>query len=148
MAKPSSNRRLFQSDGYTFIRWIEPEEVHQLIMEEEIKTCFDLRTDRAIGFKLRQQEQVSSASSLLPFGRTYDPMMAPPGLHYEIPHAGDCRSVCIKRFDLRRSRETLVHGAVKETLVHRTIRVSSKKIDFAAAARAIASTSSSFQAQA
>jgi hypothetical protein len=131
MAKPSSNRRLFQSDGYTFIRWIEATEVERMLGADEIETCFDLRTDRALGFKLvlRQSERIADGASLLPFSR---PTRPEDKFRYEIPHAGDCRKVCAARFGLRRKRIPSVLSA--QIFTTRVIRVSSRKIDLTAAA--------------
>jgi|SRR5579864_496521 len=128
MAKPSSNRRLFQADGYTFIRWIEEWDVERMLTAKEIEACFDIRTNRALGFKLvaRKSESISDTSSLLPFSR---PTRPEDKFHYEIPHAGDCRSVCIRRFRLRRKLEDGKH-----LLVSRVLKVSARKIDFTATA--------------
>jgi hypothetical protein len=134
MAKPSSNRRLFQADGYTFIRWIEHEEVERMLEAEEIETCFDLRTDRALGFKLlgpsdMRVDGASSRTSLIPFSR---PTRTDEHFHYAIPHAGDCRSICPKRFGLRTKRVTA--PGTNLIFTTRTLKVSARKIDFTAAA--------------
>jgi hypothetical protein len=104
MAKSSSNRRLFQADGYTFMRWIEPEDVESMLAAGEIKPCYDPRTDRAIGFQLvgrsleRSPEHASSTSALIPFSRVTNPLMYPSHLHYQIPAKGDHRLRWLNRF--------------------------------------------------
>jgi len=132
MAKPSSNRRLFAPDGYTFMLWVEQQEIERMLAAEEIETCFDLRTDRALGFKLierRSSERIADGAALMPFSR---PTRPEDKFRYEIPHAGDCRSSCIRRFRLRRHRVTTAGS--HEVLLSRTIRVSARKIDFTAPA--------------
>jgi hypothetical protein len=124
MARPSSNRRLFHDDGYTFIRWISEDDKARMLSAGDIETCTDMRTNRTLGFKLKKRERVSSASALIPFGRSYNPMMEPPALHYEIPYAGDCRSTCLRRFNLR---VKTTEGVTR--IIHRTIRVSTRKLD-------------------
>jgi hypothetical protein len=125
MAKPSSNRRLFHADGYTFMRWIEDADVARMLESKEIEPCIDLRTDRTLGFKLveRKSERLAE-TALLPFSR---PTRAEEKFRYEIPHAGDCRSSCIRRFRLQRKVQDTKH-----VLVSRTIHVSTKKLDFVA----------------
>ncbi len=131
MAKPSSNRRLFQADGYTFIRWITDIDVVRMLEAKEIQPCFDLRSNREIGFQLieRKSERIADTAAVLPFSR---PTRPKDKFHYEIPYAGDCRSVCIRRFRLR--RKDLIGAGTKSVLLSRTIRVSARKIDFTAAA--------------
>lgn len=131
MAKPSSNRRLFQADGYSFIRWIEQCEVERMLTTKEIEVCIDLRTGRALGFKLveRKSDRIADGAAVLPFSR---PTRPEDKFRYEIPHAGDCRSVCIRRFRLRRHRVAAAGAA--EVLISRTIRVSARKLDFTAPA--------------
>lgn len=126
MAKASSNRRLFHDDGYTFIRWIEPADAERMLAEKEIEPCFDIRTNRALGFKLKKVERISDAAAALPFSR---PTRPEEKFHYEIPYAGDCRSVCIRRFRLRRKQ--LIGPGINSVLVGRVIPVSSRKLDFA-----------------
>ena len=70
-------------------------------------------------------------NNLIPFGRSYNPMLHPPALHYEVPHAGDSRSICLRRFGMRRHKKEPHIGILGRRIIH----VSSKKIDFAAAAR-------------
>jgi hypothetical protein len=87
---------------------------------------------RAIQLRQTKEERASNSighGNLVPFGRTYNPLMQPPKLHYEIPQAGECRTVCLRRFKLRK---VIVDG--KHMLVRRTIKVSARKIDLTAAA--------------
>src|SRR5947209_7101379 len=56
-------------------------------------------------------------SNLVPFGRSYNPLLRPPSLNYAVPHAGD---VGIRRWWLRS-----VASKNKEKLQTRTIHVSS-----------------------
>lgn len=124
MAKPFSNRRLFAEDGYTFLRWITAEEVAILLEEDEITNCVDQRTDRVLGFKLKvSPEQLRDKESLLPFSR---PTRPEDKFRYEVPHAGDCRSICLRRYSLRRFK----HGEQKGKLGRRIIKVSARKLDF------------------
>jgi|SRR5690348_1745996 len=126
MAKPFSNRRLLAEDGYTFLRWITPEEVAILLEEGEITTCVDARTDRVLGFKLKAKpEQLREKESLVPFSR---PTRPEDKFRYEVPHAGDCRSICLRRYSLRRFK----HGEQKGKLGRRIIKVSARKLDFTA----------------
>lgn len=76
-------------------------------------------------------EKSVGANNLVPFGRAYNPMMVPPSLHYEIPRAGDGRTMCAARFGLRRKRIPSVVSA--QILTTRVLRVSSRKIDLTAA---------------
>ena len=64
--------------------------------------------------------------NLLPFYKSQNPLMAPNKLHYEIPQAND---VGLRRHELRRQT---IEG--RSLLLRRIIRVSARKIDFAAAA--------------
>lgn len=73
----------------------------------------------------QEQKQKIGFNNLVPFGRSYNPMLHPPALHYEIPHAGDCRSVSLRRFGLRRAIVDQKH-----VLTSRTRKVSATKIDF------------------
>jgi hypothetical protein len=71
---------------------------------------------RAIQLRQTQEDRVAKSighGNLVPFGRTYDPLMQPPSINYEIPHAGD--------LGMRRH-------------FRRLIRVSARKIDLTAAA--------------
>ena len=70
-------------------------------------------------------EKSIGTSNLIPFGRSYNRMMEPPTINYEIPRAGDCRSICTRRFSLRRT--TIDNRSV---LISRTRKVSARKIDF------------------
>lgn len=87
----------------------------------------------AIQLKPTREERSSKSvgtGNLIPFGRTYNRMMEPPTINYEIPRAGDCRSSCTRRFGLRR-RNLIGTGAIS-VLVSRTRKVSARKIDFTA----------------
>jgi hypothetical protein len=130
MPRQKDVRRLFQADGYTFVRWIKQCEVETQLSTKAIEACFDLRTDRALGFKLvsRQAENTSSSTSLLPFSR---PTRTDDKFRYEIPHAGDCRSRCAARYGWRTKR--MVGVGSKTVLITRTRTVSSRKIDLTAA---------------
>ena len=112
--RQTPGHRLFQPDGYTFKCWIEDSDVERMLASGEIRICMNPHTDKAMGYRLVAQlsERITSIASLLP-GRTYDPMMQPPSLNYEIPHAGD-------RGIFARHRRKF-------------IRVSARKIDFTAA---------------
>jgi hypothetical protein len=47
---------------------------------------------RAVQLRLQSEEQKQKSigrGNLVPFGRVYNPMLHPPSLNYEIPHAGD-----------------------------------------------------------
>lgn len=128
MAKPFSNRRLFAEDGYTFLRWITDEEVGILREEDQIEKCLDPRSDRILGFKLKKTpEQLRDTASLLPFSR---PTRPEDKFRYEVPHAGDCRSICLRRYSLRH----FVSEDKKVTIGRRIIKVSARKIDFTALA--------------
>ena len=72
------------------------------------------------------QTKIAKAAYLI--GRAYNPFLQPPSLNYEIPHAGDCRTICLRRFSMRRART----DEGKQILVRRTIKVSARKIDFSA----------------
>lgn len=77
---------------------------------------------------LPEQKEKIGKGNLVPFGRAYNPMMQPPSIQYEIPRAGDCRSICTRRYDLRTAK--LVSAGTKHVLVSRTRKVSARKIDF------------------
>lgn len=103
----------------------------------EFVTCPDGR--RAIQKKATPEQKMAKAiglNNLVPFGRTYNPLLHPTALHYEVPHAGDCRSICLRRFGMRRHKLDTVADPRFGPLGRRIIQVSKKKIDFAAAARA------------
>lgn len=85
----------------------------------------------AVQLKPQAEEQGNKSigrGNLVPFGRAYNPMIHPPSLNYEIPYAGDCRSVCLTRFRLRRREIDRKH-----VLMSRVRKVSARKIDFTAA---------------
>jgi hypothetical protein len=131
MARRKDVKRLFQADGYTFMRWIDEADVTRMTESKEIQACFDIRTNRTLGFQLvlRQSERIADTASLLPFSR---PTRAEDKFRYEIPRAGDCRKVCAARFGLRRKRIPSVLSA--QVFTTRVLRVSSRKIDLTAAA--------------
>ncbi len=79
----------------------------------------------AIQLKPRPEEERERSigrGNLVPFGRTYNRLMDPPSISYEIPHAGD---LGIRRHGLY-SRDNV--------LLRSRIKVSARKIDFTAAA--------------
>lgn len=128
MAKPYSNRRLFDAAGVNFLRWIEPEEVQRMLAADEITVAIHPRTDRPWGFKLKHKlEQLRDTASLLPFSR---PTRPEDKFRYEIPRAGDCRTICLRRYSLRH----FVSEDKKVTIGRRIIKVSARKIDFTALA--------------
>jgi hypothetical protein len=127
--RQAPGHRLFQSDGYSFIRWIDDFEVELMLASDEIKTCVDPRTDKVIGFQLKNKTSDIPPEVLLPLGRVYNPLLRPPSLHYEIPHAGDCRTICLRRFGMRR----FDRGEHEGRLGRRIVKVSGRKLDFTAA---------------
>jgi hypothetical protein len=48
-----SNSRLFESDGYSFKRWLTPTDVEELLPRGAIRLAVDPATGREIGYKLR-----------------------------------------------------------------------------------------------
>jgi hypothetical protein len=112
----SNNRaqELVDEDRAEFVQLADGRRGVQLVASYEEKTA------KSVGH-----------NNLVPFGRTYNPMMAPPSLHYEIPRAGDGRTMCAARFGLRRQRIPSVVSA--QVLTTRVLRVSSRKIDLTAA---------------
>jgi hypothetical protein len=48
-----TNLRLFESDGYSFKRWLTPADVEQLLPRGAIQLAVDPATGREIGYKLR-----------------------------------------------------------------------------------------------
>lgn len=58
----------------------------------------------------KREEIIPGFNNLVPFGRVYNPMLHPPGLHYEVPRAGD-------------------HGLFRRHF-RKLVRVSRRKIDF------------------
>lgn len=94
MPKPSSNRRLFEADGYTFLYWITPDDVQQLLRSHAIELCRHPSTGREQGYKLVG----AGSSNLLPFGRVIDPLMKPPSISYPIPAMGDHRLRWMQHF--------------------------------------------------
>lgn len=124
MAKPYSNRRLFDAEGVNFLRWIEPEEVQRMLAADEITVAIHPRTDRPWGFKLKHKvEQLRDTASLLPFSR---PTRPEDRFRYEIPRAGDCRTICLRRYGLRR----FLTSDHKVSIARKIIKVSARKIDF------------------
>lgn len=115
-------RRLFQSDGYTSIGWIDEDEIKAMLHRGQVRVCIDKRTGRELGFQLIADR---ATQALLPFSR---PTRFDDRFRYEVPHAGDCRKACLRRFSLRRA---IVDG--KQILVRRKIKVSARKIDFTSA---------------
>jgi hypothetical protein len=77
---------------------------------------------------VERAEKSIGSNNLVPFGRAYNPMMQPPSLHYEIPRAGDCRSICTRRFNLRSAK--IIGAGTRHVLLSRTRKVSARKIDF------------------
>jgi hypothetical protein len=127
--RQTPGHRLFQSDGYSFIRWIDDREKSEMLASDTIKRCVDPRTDKVIGFQLKKETADVPLEVLLPLGRVYNPLLQPPSLHYEIPHAGDCRTVCLRRFSMRRFGRA---DGKKQLgpLGRRIIKVSGRKLDF------------------
>lgn len=78
------------------MRYIEPAEVTELLDEDTIQVCYDVRTDQEIGFKL-----ISSIASLVPFGRVYSKWMKPPSLNYPVPAVIEPRIGNVLRFRVR-----------------------------------------------
>jgi hypothetical protein len=125
--RQTPGHRLFQSDGYSFIRWIDEFEMTEMLDSDEITRCVDPRTDKVMGFRLKQKTADNILSEvLLPLGRVYNPLLQPPSLHYEIPHAGDCRTICLRRFSMRR----FDRGEHQGKLARRIVKVSGRKLDF------------------
>jgi hypothetical protein len=127
--RQTPGHRLFQSDGYSFIRWVADAEIHHMLASGELKPCVDPRTNKTIGFQLKKENTDISAEVLLPLGRVYNPLLQPHSLHYEIPHAGDCRTICLRRFSMRRFGRA---DGKKQLgpLGRRIIKVSGRKLDF------------------
>jgi hypothetical protein len=48
-----SNSKLFESDGYSFKRWLTPTDVEELLSRGAIQLAVDPASDREIGYKLR-----------------------------------------------------------------------------------------------
>jgi hypothetical protein len=48
-----SNSRLFESDGYSFKKWLTPADVEELLPRAAIQLAVDPATGREIGYKLR-----------------------------------------------------------------------------------------------
>jgi hypothetical protein len=98
MPRQIVGRRLFQADGYTFVRHLDPVEFEAMLTDDEIQPCLDWRTGKQIGFKLKTPERVSSFASLVPFGRVYDKLLQPPSVNYPVPAYGDHRLRWMNRF--------------------------------------------------
>lgn len=53
MSKSKSNVRLFESDSYSFKRWIDPDNANEMLLDGTIEPAFNPFTGDQIGFKLR-----------------------------------------------------------------------------------------------
>jgi hypothetical protein len=101
MPRQIVGRRLFQADGYTFVRHIEPAEITELLNNDTIEVCYDLRADREIGYKLKSRGWISTNASLVPFGRVYNKDMHPPSINYPIPASIEPPIGRVLRFHVR-----------------------------------------------